>query len=90
MHGLTGRVKGNKQYITGFKHVLLQNRGDNKNKVPWERGKHIYIIVPSNLAKMTATPVYCKNLEKNLLQNQKSDNIETWYGALGTQALQKL
>ena len=41
------------------------------------------------MTKMAAMPIYGKNF-KNLLQNQKSYDLETWHVALGTQALQSL
>ena len=41
------------------------------------------------MTKIAATPIYDKNL-KNLLQNQKSYDLETWHAASGAQALQSL
>ena len=47
--------------------------------------------VPSNghghMTKMAIMPIYGKNLKKNLLRNQKADDLETWYAASGTQVL---
>ena len=54
---------------------------------PWEGGTKVYINGPGHMTKMAAMPIYGKNL-KNLLQNQKSYDLETWHVALGTQALQ--
>ena len=56
---------------------------------PWEGGTKVYINGPGHMTKMAAMPIYGKNL-KNLLQNQKSYDLETWHVALGTQALQSL
>ena len=42
---------------------------------------------------MAAMPIYMvvgKNLEKNLLQNPKADDLETWYGASGAWLLPNL
>ena len=36
------------------------------------------------MTKLAAMPIYGKNLKKNLLRNQKDDDLETWYAALGT------
>ena len=38
---------------------------------------------PGHLTKMAAKPIYGKNPFKNLLQNQKVDDLETWNVALG-------
>ena len=56
---------------------------------PWKGGTKGYINGPGHMTKMAAMPIYGKNL-KNLLQNQKSYDLETWHVASGTQALQKL
>ena len=57
---------------------------------PWEGGKRVYKNGPGHMTKMTAMPIYGKNLRNILLQNQKSDDPETWHVASGTQALQSL
>ena len=31
------------------------------------------------MTKMAAMPIYGKNLKKLFLQNQKADDLETWY-----------
>ena len=56
---------------------------------PWEGGTKVYINGPGHMTKMAAMPIYGKNL-KNLLQNQKSYDLETLDVASGTQALQSL
>ena len=56
---------------------------------PWEGGTKVFINGPGHMTKMAAMPIYGKNL-KNLLQNQKSYDLETWHVASGTQALQSL
>ena len=40
-----------------------------------------------HMTKMAAMPIYGKNL---LLWNQKADDLETWYAALGAQILPSL
>ena len=56
---------------------------------PWEGGTKVYINGPGHMNKMAAMPIYGKSL-KNLLQNQKSFDLETWRVASGTQVLQSL
>ena len=42
------------------------------------------------MIKMAAMPVYGKNLKKLLLQNQQTDDLETWFIALFMQVLLRL
>ena len=42
------------------------------------------------MTKMAATPIYGKKTFKDLLQNQKADDLETWYVALGMWGLPSL
>ena len=43
------------------------------------------------MTKMAAMPLYNgKNLQKSCFQNQKADDLETWYAALVTWVLSKL
>ena len=39
----------------------------------------MYSNGPGHMTKMAAMPIYVKNL----LQNQKADDLETWYSASG-------
>ena len=39
---------------------------------------------------MATMPIYVKNLKKYLLWNQKAEDLETWYAALGTRILPSL
>ena len=55
----------------------------------WVGGMKVYSNDPGHLTKMAATSIYGKNVQ-NLLQNQKADELETWYRASGTQSLQSL
>ena len=42
-----------------------------------------------HMTKMAAMPIYVKNLNL-LLLNQKADDLETWYAALGARVLPNL
>ena len=42
------------------------------------------------MTKMAATPIYGQNLKKELLRNQKADDLETWYVALGVRVIPSL
>ena len=44
---------------------------------------------PGHMTSMAAMPIYGKNL-KNLLWNQKADDLKSWYAASGTGVLQNL
>ena len=47
----------------------------------------------SHMTKMASLPIYDKNLKKkknHLLWNQKVDDLESWYAALGTRVLPSL
>ena len=63
---------------------------------PWEMGTKVYINGPGHMTKMAAMPIYGKNIKKSsspepeVLQNQKSYDLETWHVASETQALQSL
>ena len=58
-------------------------------KSPWDGGTKVCSNGPGHKTKMAATPIYGKNL-KNLLRNQKVDDLETWYAALGARLLPNL
>ena len=58
---------------------------------PRDRGTKVCSNGPGHMTKMAAMPIYGKNLKKNLLlRNQKADDLETWYAALGAQVLPSL
>ena len=42
------------------------------------------------MTKMDAMPISGKNLKIHLLWNQKADDLESWYAALGTRELPSL
>ena len=46
------------------------------------RGKKVYINGLGHMTKMATMPIYGKNL-KNLLQDQRSYDLETWDVSLG-------
>ena len=50
---------------------------------PWEGGMKVCINGLGHMTKMAAMPIYGKNLQKLLLQNQKSYDLETWHKASG-------
>ena len=43
-----------------------------------------------HITKMVAMPMYGKTFTNLLLQNQRADDLETWYQALGAQVLTSL
>ena len=53
-----------------------------------EEGMKVYINGSGHMTKMAAMPIYRKTLKNLLLQSLKSYNLETWYVAPRTQALQ--
>ena len=57
---------------------------------PLEGGTKVYINGPGHMTKMSAMPMYGKNLKNLLLQNQMSYDLETWHVELVTKALQSL
>ena len=58
---------------------------------PWDGGRKVCSNGPDHMTKMAATPIYGKNHKKNLLlQNQKVDDLESWYVASGAQVLPSL
>ena len=53
-------------------------------KTPYDNLLKICTKYFGHMTKMAATPIYSKNPLKNLLlQNQKADDLRTWYVALG-------
>ena len=60
-------------------------------KTPYDKIAKIYSKHKGHMTKMAATPIYGKNLLKNLLlQNQKADDLGTWYVAVGVLGLPSL
>ena len=56
----------------------------------WDGGLNVCSNGPGHMTKMATMPIYGKNLKKNLLRNQKADDLETWYAASGAQVLPSL
>ena len=56
---------------------------------PWEGGKKVYINGQGHMTKMAAMAINRKTF-KNLFQNQKVYDFETWHEASGNGALQSL
>ena len=60
-------------------------------KTPYDMIAKIYSKHLGHITKMAATPIYGKNPIKNLLlQNQKADDLGTWYVAFGVLGLSSL
>ena len=55
-------------------------------KTPYDKSAKIYTKYFGHMTKMAATPIY----GKNLLQNQKASDLETWYVVLGMWGLPSL
>ena len=53
-------------------------------------GMKIHTNELGHLINMAAMPMYGKNLKNLLLQNQQTDDLETWYVALFMQVLPRL
>ena len=55
---------------------------------PWDGGTKGCSNGPGHMTKMAAMPIYMvKTLKILLLRNQKADDLETWYAALGARVL---
>ena len=54
---------------------------------PWDGGMKVCSNGPGHMTKLAAMPIYDKNL---LLQNQKADDLESWYVASGISVLPSL
>ena len=52
-------------------------------QTPKDAGMKVRSNGPGYMTKMVTTPIYGKKPFKNLLQNQKADDLRTWYVALG-------
>ena len=58
---------------------------------PWDGGTKVYINGHGHMTKMTTMAINRKKKNfKNLLQNQKAYDFETWHEASGGGALQSL
>ena len=54
----------------------------------WDGGTKVCSNGPGHMTKMAAMAIYGKNLKKkNLLQNQKANDLESWYASLGAWVL---
>ena len=53
-------------------------------------GMKIYTNELGHMSNMAAMPKYNKNLKNLLLQNQLTNDLETWYVALSMQVLPRL
>ena len=60
-------------------------------ETPYDAGTKVCSKGPGHMSKMAATPISGKKPFKNLLlQNQKSDDLGTWYVAFGLWGLPSL
>ena len=59
---------------------------------PWDGGTKVCSNGPGHMTKMAATTIllYMVKTLKNLLQNQKADDLENWYVASGARVLPSL
>ena len=57
---------------------------------PLDWGTKVCSNDQGHVTKMAAMPIYGKNLKNLLLRNQKADDLETWYAALGAHVLPSL
>ena len=57
---------------------------------PWDGGTKVCSNGPGHMTKMAAMPIYGKNHKNLLLRNQRTDDLETWYAALGARVLPNL
>ena len=57
---------------------------------PWDRGTKVYSNGPGHMTKWPPCLYMVKTLKNLLLQNQKADDLETWYAASGARVLPSL
>ena len=57
---------------------------------PWDGEAKVSSNGLGHMANMAAMPIYGKNLKNLLLWNQKADDLESWYVALGARILPSL
>ena len=50
---------------------------------PWDEGTKVWSNGLGHMTKVVAMPISGKNLKNHLLWNQKADDLESWYAALG-------
>ena len=59
-------------------------------KTPYDKLAKIYTNCSGHMTKMANMPIYCKNALKNVLENQKAHDLETWYVAFAMWGLLSL
>ena len=57
---------------------------------PSDGGMKVWSKDVGHMTKMVAMPIYGKNRNNHLLWNQKADDLESWFAALGTRVLLNL
>ena len=79
--------------MSTFSNIFSETAGPIEAKFhmepPWGWGTKVISNGLGHMTKMATMPIYCKNLD-NLLWNQKADDLETWYIALGARVLPSL
>ena len=73
-----------------FSEITWSIKAKFRVELPWEGGTKVYINGQGHMTKMAAPYPYMVKTFRNLLQNQKSFDLETLHAALGNQALQSL
>ena len=56
----------------------------------WEVGKEVCSNGPGHMTKMATMSICGKNLKKSSSLEQKADDFETWFAALGARVLPNL
>ena len=56
----------------------------------WDGGMQVCSNGPGHMTKMAAMLIYGKNSKKSSSLEPKADDLESWYGALGSQVLPSL
>ena len=76
--------------LSTFSNISFENTGPIEAKFhlepPWGSGTEVCSNDHGHMTKMAAMPI-CGRTVKNLLRNQKADDLETWYVASDTQVL---
>ena len=56
----------------------------------WDGGTKVYANGPGHMTRMTAMPIYGKNLKNLFLRNQKADDLEIRSATSGARVLPNL
>ena len=79
--------------LSTFSNIFSETTGPIEAKLhvepPWDGGTKVCSNGPSHMTKMAVMPIYGKKLKNLLPQNQKADDLESWYAASGAWVLPK-